>query len=168
MLLLAMQQRNSQLMTYLQFIGLSVSSRRLKGFAQMTSYKALQTYIHTKSHSTSIFMHSFICSGYFYSASSVHYYSEALPAQHEYCAGVSRRSTTGNCELRTCPRSLYVAARTGFEPMTLRTKGDESANEPPRPTNILRILTRCTKCFEVCYICTYSLLNRIQMKGEKR
>src|SRR6218665_1842349 len=36
----------------------------------------------------------------------VHYYSEALPTQHGYCAGVSRRSTTGNCELRTCPRSL--------------------------------------------------------------
>ena len=28
----------------------------------------------------------------------------------------------------------YVAARVGFEPMTLRTKGDESTNEPPRPT----------------------------------
>ena len=28
----------------------------------------------------------------------------------------------------------YVAARAGFEPTTLRTKGDESTNEPPRPT----------------------------------
>src|SRR6218665_1267625 len=36
----------------------------------------------------------------------VHYYSEALPTQHRYCAGVSRRSATGNCELRTFPRSL--------------------------------------------------------------
>ena len=27
----------------------------------------------------------------------------------------------------------YVAARAGFEPATLRTKGDESTNEPPRP-----------------------------------
>ena len=32
------------------------------------------------------------------------YYSEALPTQHGYCAGISRQSTTGNCELRTCPR----------------------------------------------------------------
>src|SRR6218665_3653877 len=37
----------------------------------------------------------------------VHFYSEALPTQHGYCAGVSRQSATGKgCELRTCPRSL--------------------------------------------------------------
>src|SRR6218665_3094790 len=36
----------------------------------------------------------------------VRYYSEALPTQHGYCAGVSRRSATGNCEWRTCPWSL--------------------------------------------------------------
>src|SRR6218665_1124830 len=34
----------------------------------------------------------------------VHVYSEALPTKHGYCAGVSRRSATGNCELRTCSR----------------------------------------------------------------
>jgi len=28
----------------------------------------------------------------------VHYYSEALPTQHGYCVGVSRRSATSNCE----------------------------------------------------------------------
>ena len=28
----------------------------------------------------------------------------------------------------------YMAARAGFEPTTLQTKGDESTNEPPRPT----------------------------------
>ena len=27
----------------------------------------------------------------------------------------------------------YEAAIAGFEPTTLRTKGDESTNEPPRP-----------------------------------
>jgi len=32
----------------------------------------------------------------------VHYYSQALPTQHGYCVGVSRRSATGNCEWRTC------------------------------------------------------------------
>ena len=37
----------------------------------------------------------------------------------------------------------YVAARAGFEPTTLRTKGDESANEPPRPTKLYK------------YSCTY-------------
>src|SRR6218665_54464 len=65
----------------------------------------------------------------------VHYYSEALPTQHGYCARVSRRSATGNCKLRTCPRSLCaMAARTGFEPTTLRLKGIDSTNAPPRPT----------------------------------
>jgi len=36
----------------------------------------------------------------------VHYYSDALPTQHGYCARISCRSATGNCELRTCPRIL--------------------------------------------------------------
>jgi len=36
----------------------------------------------------------------------VHYYSEALPTQHGYCARISRRSATGNCEWRTCSKSL--------------------------------------------------------------
>src|SRR6218665_3720234 len=35
----------------------------------------------------------------------IDYYSEALPTQHGFSAGVSRQSATGNCELRTCPRS---------------------------------------------------------------
>src|SRR6218665_2438554 len=45
----------------------------------------------------------------------VQYYPEALPTQHGYCTGISRRSATGNCELRTCLRSLcggYSASRT--------------------------------------------------------
>ena len=54
------------------------------------------------------------------------YYSEALPTQHGYCAGISRRSATGNCRLRTCPR-------VGFEPTTLRLKGINSANAQPCP-----------------------------------
>ena len=52
----------------------------------------------------------------------VHYYSEALHIQHGYCVGISHRSATGNCERRTCARSVYVAARAGFEHATLRTK----------------------------------------------
>jgi len=36
----------------------------------------------------------------------VRYYSEQIPTQHGYCAGVSNRSATGNCELKTYPRSL--------------------------------------------------------------
>ena len=30
----------------------------------------------------------------------------------------------------------YMAATAGFKPMTLRTKGAESANEPPLPTTL--------------------------------
>ena len=55
------------------------------------------------------------------------YYSEALPTQHGYCVRVSRRSATGNYELRTCPPK----ARMGFEPTTLRSKGFDSTNAPP-------------------------------------
>jgi len=36
----------------------------------------------------------------------VYCYPEALSTQHGYCVGVSRRSARGNCEWRTCPRSL--------------------------------------------------------------
>src|SRR6218665_964082 len=40
----------------------------------------------------------------------VHFYSDALPTQHGYCAGGSRRSATSKvCELRTCP--LFSSAR---------------------------------------------------------
>src|SRR6218665_2559933 len=35
----------------------------------------------------------------------VRYSSETLPTQHGYCAEISRRSTTDNCELRTCTKS---------------------------------------------------------------
>src|SRR6218665_401139 len=60
-------------------------------------------------HAILVFVHSFIL--LFIQAISiaplqVRYYSEVLPTQHGYCVGVSRRSASGNCELRTCPRSL--------------------------------------------------------------
>jgi len=56
---------------------------------------------------TPVFIHSFIRSfSYFYSASSSPLLLRGAPTHHGYCAGVSRRSATGNCERRTCPRSL--------------------------------------------------------------
>jgi len=63
----------------------------------------------------------------------VHYYSEALPTQNGYCIGVSRWSTIASEGLAQGP---YVTSRTGFEPTTLRMKGNESTNEPPRPSNL--------------------------------
>src|SRR6218665_1017396 len=75
----------------------------------------------------------FIHSRYFYSAySRPLYYSEALPTQHGYCVGVSRRSALATAS-EGLAQGIYVAARAGFGPATLRTKGVESTNEPPRP-----------------------------------
>jgi len=48
---------------------------------------------------------SFVPSVDFYSTSSS-LLLEVLPAQHGYCVRVSRRSATGNCKWRTCPRYL--------------------------------------------------------------
>ena len=79
-----------------------------------------------------LFIHSFIHS--FIQANSIAplqvlYYSEALPTQNGYC--VEAPQTIASEGLVQC---LYVAARAGFEPATLRMKGAESTNEPQRPT----------------------------------
>jgi len=71
--------------------------------------------------------HSFIHSGYFYSASSCPLLLRSAPdTAWMYCAGVSCRSAIGNAS-----KGL---AKAGFDPATLRTKGIESTNAPPRPT----------------------------------
>src|SRR6218665_2979023 len=49
------------------------------------------------------------------------------------------------------PRSLHGGYRAEFEPTTLRTKGDESTNEPPRPTN-RRSLHFSSACIYIRYI----------------
>src|SRR6218665_919039 len=51
------------------------------------------------------FIHSFI-QAISIAPLQAHYYSEVLPIQHGYCVRVSHRNATGNCERRTCPRSL--------------------------------------------------------------
>src|SRR6218665_3426396 len=65
----------------------------------------LKTYSADACKPTLAFIHSFVHS--FIQAISIsplpiNYYSEALPTQHGYCSGISRRSVTGNCERRTC------------------------------------------------------------------
>ena len=65
----------------------------------------------------------------------VHYYSEALPTQHGYCVGVSRRKR--HRQLRMKDVCKDVAARAGFEPTTLRSTGIDSNNEPPRPNMVV-------------------------------
>src|SRR6218665_641725 len=98
----------SSLLTSLLFLS-PVQHRGLPICTQMTGRPTIHPSMHSFSQTISIVPHQ------------VHFYSEALPTQHGYCAGVSRRSATGNCELKTCS-SLYVAARAGVEPTTLRFK----------------------------------------------
>src|SRR6218665_1307867 len=67
----------------------------------------------------------------------VHYYSDALPTQHGYCAGVSHRKRNRQLRVMDLPKVpiVYVAARAGFEPTALLLKGIGSTNAPPCPTN---------------------------------
>jgi len=64
----------------------------------------------------------------------VHFYSEALPTT----ARILCQSFTAEAQQTTASEGLaqgpYMAARVGFEPMTLRTKFIKSANEPSRST----------------------------------
>src|SRR6218665_1694780 len=76
-------------------------------------------------------IHSLIqcLSGHFYSASSNPLLLRgASDTAWILCRKFTLKSATFNCELRTCPSSLYMAARAGVEPMTLRTKGVDSTN----------------------------------------
>ena len=63
-------------------------------------------------------------------ALQVHFYSEALLTQNGYAKAPQAIASEGLAQ------GPYVAARSGFESMTLRTKGDEYTNEPPRPQYI--------------------------------
>src|SRR6218665_3660935 len=74
------------------------------------SYRYRPTYILRLLHDYYIHKYAYIYSSFIQTISiaplQAHFYSEALPTQHGYCAGVSRRSATGNSELRNCPRSI--------------------------------------------------------------
>ena len=59
------------------------------------------------------------------------YYSEALPTQHGYCIGVSRRSAQATAG-KGLAQGPYVAARAGVEPTTFRLKVIVSSKAPPR------------------------------------
>src|SRR6218665_4123919 len=61
------------------------------------------------------------------------YYSEALPTQQGYCAGVSRRSVQATAG-KGLAQDPDVAARAGVEPTILRLKVIFSTKAPPRPT----------------------------------
>jgi len=71
-----------------------------------------------------LFIHSFIHSGYFYSASS-----SLLRGVPGCCIRVSHWSATGN-KSEGLAQGPYVVARVGFEPVTLRTNLPMSYHAP--------------------------------------
>ena len=79
-----------------------------------------------------MFFHSFI-QAISIAPLQVHYYSEVLPTQHEYCVGATQATASEGLA-----QGPYVAARAGFEAVTLWTKVAESTNEPAHPTSVLR------------------------------
>src|SRR6218665_1672084 len=71
-------------------------------------------------------IHSFIHSGYFFKSTTTQRRSQhSMDTVSEFHA--KAQQATASEGLAQGP---YVAARAGFEPMTLRMKGDESTNEP--------------------------------------
>ena len=84
----------------------------------------------------------------------VHIYSEAFPTQHGYRAGISRRSSTGSCKWRTCPRRLRGGYRAGVKPMALRTKGVDSTNA----ILVVMVIARPTCYIFICRPNTWGVL----------
>jgi len=103
-----------------------------------------------------LYFHSFVHSGYFYSASS----SQASTTQR-----CSRHSTDivskfhaeaqQATESEGLAKDPYVAARAGFQPMTLRTIGNESNNNNfltcTTNTHLYSNLFACSKFSYLCY-----------------
>jgi len=96
-------------------------------FGHVQAHSLIISFIRSFIHS---FIHSFI-ETISIAPLRVHYYSDALPTEHGHCAGVSRRSATGNCEWLS--QGPYLAARAGFKSTTFRLKGIDSTNVPSRP-----------------------------------
>ena len=69
----------------------------------------------------------------------VHFYSEAIPTQHGYCAEFHAEAPQATASLGLA-QGPYVAARAGFEPTTLRSKGFDSTKAPPRLTMYLVLI----------------------------
>src|SRR6218665_2537095 len=98
-----------------------------------------------------IFIHSFIQSGYFYSATLSPLLLRGLPTTVIDSVGVYTTKryrqpytvyTVYNkyyiLLVKDLPKVPGLTARMGFEPTTFQSKGIESTNVPPRPTNINR------------------------------
>src|SRR6218665_1744928 len=65
------------------------------------------------------------------------YYSEALPTTARILYGSSRRSAQATaCKGLAQGPYMYMAARAGVEPTTLRLKAIDSTKAPPCPTYV--------------------------------
>ena len=73
------------------------------------------------------FIHLFIHSGHFYSASSSQLLLSTDTAPEFHAEAPQAIANEGLAQ------GPYVAVRAGFEPTTLRTKGVVYTNAPPRP-----------------------------------
>src|SRR6218665_1693805 len=91
------------------------------------------------SQNPSTWFYPFIHSGYFYSTSSSPRLLRSAPDTAWILCREFHAEAPQAIASEGLVQGLYVAARVGFEPTTLFTKGDESTNEPSRPT-ILRML----------------------------
>ena len=93
-----------------------------------------------------MFIHSFIQA---ISIAPFQVHLKSLLTQHGYCVEFHTEAsqTTVSEGLAQGP---YVAARAGFEPATLQTKGVEPTNEPPCPT-----------CYIESPMCTLDLIEHI-------
>src|SRR6218665_3371779 len=77
---------------------------------------------------------SFIHSGYFYSASSSPLLLGSTPDTARIVCQSFTVKRDRQLRVKDFAQGLYVTARAGFEPVTLRTKGVDSTNEPICPT----------------------------------
>src|SRR6218665_1747877 len=81
----------------------------------------------------SMFIHSFILAIYI-APLQVLYYSEALPTTALILYRSFTPKRTGNRLGKGLAQGLYLAARAGVEPTTLRLKAIDSIKAPPCPT----------------------------------
>ena len=63
-----------------------------------------------------------------------------------HCIGVFTPKRYTQLQVKYLPRVPYVAARAGFEPATLRSKGIDSTNALPRPTDSCELALIQRRC----------------------
>ena len=94
----------------------------------MQKYKVIWRFTIRKPQMHQAFIHSFL-QRLFKSTTTPRRSRQSTDTESEFHAKAPQAT-----ESEGLAQGPYVAARAGFEPTTLRPKGDETTNEPPRPT----------------------------------